>query len=1025
MHFRRRCSTLLVLGLAWAFSPGHAGAQSEEAPLFLPASALEAVLPQSSVYDILEDRQGFLWFATREGVARWDGRHVRSWRHDPFDEASVPGNVVRTLIQDRRGDIWVTAYDYLQVPVGVARIIAPGFTEVRRYGHAGVGIALTPSGDPLLIDSDSFWVRDPRTDRFVRWAPRARLAARSASSFSPPRSVLTEKGWLWIRDADGLERCRLRDPPECELLWESPGGPGGPLLRGSDGTVWVGAGSGLSRFHPEDPDPDSPDRIEIGTRITSLAEDAEGVVWALSEAGVHRVVGGEPRRPSVLPVEGERSTLAPIVLHVDRAQTVWVGTVWGVFMHQRARKAFHHLEHVPDDPNSLSSGLVASLAEASDGSIWMGTIGGGLNRWDRRTGLVERFGHRSGDPSSLADDVVWDLEIDGDGTLWVATGNGLSRLRAGSRTFRTFRPGSPTDALGLGSSPMVIHDLQMDDDERLWLACATKCGDGLAWFDPVSGSFRGLASEGPRRPGYTGLAPDGTIWVGTADGIDLVDPGTGRRTALPDGSGLDGALAFHFSPDGGAWVGANSGLYRFGPDHRLVSRYSAEDGLPSNAVYGVLEDERRRLWLSTNRGLAVIDPDEPWPDRVRAYDLSTGLVNVEFNRNAFLEARDGTFIFGGDKGLTWFHPGRIRDNPYAPPVVVTAFERAGAGEGSRESLGPAASVRVDAADHTFGFEFAALSYVNPHRNRYRTMLEGFDDGWRDLGTAGRVTYTNVPPGRYVFRVEGANEDDVWGEGEGKVVVVVEPWLWETAWFRTLALLLLAGSVAAVAVLLSRARYRAELSRVRAEGALQRERARLSRDMHDEVGASLTEIAILSDVAVAHTATPAPVVDRLKRIGRKSRDAIDSIAGIIWAIDPADDGRSVGAHLREYAGEVLDSAGLEADLDVRVSEGVEEVPAEVRRALRLVLKEALANVIRHAHATRVSVAFTLGPEGARLRIADDGCGLSPEGQPEPGSGHDGLRNMRHRAEAAGGVLEVRTGEDGGTVVRLSVPLGGQA
>ncbi|MCA9737226.1 MAG: hypothetical protein KC645_06350, partial [Gemmatimonadetes bacterium] len=487
--------------VAVLLAPAHAAPQ--EAPAIaagdLPASFvqavdLEALLPQSSVYDILEDRDGFLWFATREGVARWDGREVRTWRHDPLTPGSLPGNIVRSLRQDRSGDVWAVAYDYLQVPAGVARIRAPGFTVVERMGFAGATVALSARGEPVLVGADSLWRFDPRTSSFQPWMPRAAPAASGADDQTPSRTLLDRSGQLWLADEGGLERCRLEPPEGCVALPFGEGVlalAGGPLLQTRDGTVWLGTASGVARWAPDaHPAQDAPTLLTLGVAPASLAEDSAGVVWVLSNDGVDRVEAGRVRARSSLPVLGTRSELAPVVLHVDRAQNVWVGTVWGVFMHARAHKPFHHLEHVPDDPRSLGSGLVTALAEAPGGAVWVGTIGGGLNRWDRRTGVVRHFRAAPGDPGALPSDVIWDLAVDARGVLWVATSEGLGRFVPETGRFRVYRRVAPPPPPTLEGSPNSIPDLQPDRSGRVWTSCATPCADTLAWFDGDAETFR-------------------------------------------------------------------------------------------------------------------------------------------------------------------------------------------------------------------------------------------------------------------------------------------------------------------------------------------------------------------------------------------------------------------------------------------------------------------------------------------------------------------------------------------------------
>lgn len=1019
-----------------------------DGPVFEAATSLERVLPQSSVYDILEDAEGFLWFATREGVARWDGYDVRTWTHDPFLQGSLPGNIVRRLVQDGAGDVWASTQDYLEAPAGVARIRSPRYDVVERIGLPGASIVIENNGAPVFVTPDSVFRWDDAQGAPVAFAQRAQRGR------TLPNLYVTSDGELWVSDASHLERCSL-EIPVCDMIPVEGLRSGerlGPLLEDGRNRLRIGSSQGLLSVSQDrsSVSAGSASPLRSGEFAVDLVEDAEGAFWVLGDRGVARLREGEPSTYSPLPILGERSFLAPISLHVDRAQNVWVGTVWGVFVHFRHRKRFGHLEHNPDDRNSLGSGLVSALAESDDGTIWIGTIGGGVNRWDRRSNSIRRVPTTSLGALSAGSDVVWDLVAAGD-TIWAGTGSGLGVLRPGEDRFRFFYVDESVRLTSPRVTANTINDLALGPDGRLWISCPNPCSDTLRTFTPSAQGFGAVGVPGLGVPGYLGLGNGSRLFIGGWSGIHSLDVESGVAEAFaPRAGNLDGVLSLVESVDGGLWVGANSGLYRFDSHGTLLGRLTTDDGLPSNAVYGLVFDTQGLLWASTNRGLVRVDPAEsvgslatgrelpatPNAAQIRGdrppttsslsvlqvFDPSTGLRNLEFNRNAYLSGRDGTLYFGGDRGLTYFRPGEIRDNPYTPPVRITALLRAGSRGLDVESIGRDAVVEIPPSEETFGFQFAALSYVNPHRNRYQIMLAGHEDRWRDLGTARQVTYSSVPPGTYEFMVRGANEDGVWGPEPARITVAVVPWFWETGWFRAVAGAALLSLIVGMTLVVTRARYRLQITSVRAARELEQERGRISRDMHDEVGASLTEIAILSDRIGRDAGTDEgnQVLEHVGRIGDKARVALDSIRGIIWATDPGnEDGSRVSAFLREYAGEVVEAAGVDGHFDFPPPGVVPRTSPEVRRTLFLVLKESLTNVLRHGRASRVDVRFVVDGRHLVLSVADDGVGFEIE-ERSARAGHQGLGNMAHRAQESGGTFVVHSASGEGTQVQVRVP-----
>ena len=1008
---------LLLLSLATLAVVGRA---QPGAALFERAVVIEPRLPQSSVYEVLEDRQGFLWFATREGLGRWDGYTMRTWRRQAFDAGSLPGNVVRQLIEDATGDLWAVTEATDRRPTGVARLVGPAHDEVRRYEHAHVRLFVGPDGAAWLADSLALHRFDAAQDRFVRVRPRLRRTA-------PTGGLATRDGTLWVTSDDGLEayapdgRARRVDAPPG---WGHPTGSSDAfhaLAEAPDGTLWVG-GVHLGRLDRErraiERVPGPMPVVQgygTGLAVGTILPDATGL-WLATYDGVYRFSFADGtfarhslRLPGDIPTQNWVSAL-----HHDRTGTLWAGTVWGLHRAAPAPPPFRLLAHDPDDPNSLGSGIILSIHRDTQGTMWVGTLGGGLNRIGA-DGRVTRY--RSGPAGSPTHDWIWALASD-DRTLWIGTGLSLDAVDL-DRPSRVRRV-----ALDAGQdphNPEGAQGLWTDADQTLWFGFR-----GRLWRKTARGDTASTAA--PFASGIQAIRTvPGGAWVGTSDGLYRYDTARdafeGFRHDPDDPTSLsdDATIALHLDLRGRLWVGTQGGLSRYEGDGRF-DHLTAADGLPSNVVYGILEDDAGRLWISTNRGLARYD--ESATPRIRAFTVEDGVGNVEFNRGAAFRDADGTMYFGGDRGVTVFHPDALDAPAPVSPVVLTAVHRSTrAGTTTERYVGPE-GVSLAPDETTVEIEFAALDFLNGHQSRYAVWLDGWDDGWVEVGDRRRVSFTNLPPDRYAFRVRAANADGIWG-AETVVPLVVRPALHQTAWFQWLSALALLGLVAGVGWDVSRRRYRRELAALEAQRALEAERSRISRDMHDEVGASLSEIAVLSEVARRQLGEAAVTEERLTRIADSSRLMLERLGQIVWAVNPRNDRLpALAGYLREHAARYLDAHGLTARLAFPARLPDVPVSAEIRRTALLVLKEALHNAAKHAEANAIGVSFEVVAGRVLLTIRDDGRGFteaSGDGAAARFIGGNGLGNMASRARDAGGTLAVTSAPGTGCTVRLDIPL----
>lgn len=799
---------------------GPAAAQAEDGIQFANLS-VEDGLSQTSVQAIVQDRRGFMWLGTQEGLNRFDGRSFLQYFNDGGDR-SLTHNWIWTLHQDPRGRIWI--------------------------GTDGGGL-------------NRF---DPDTGRFHHFTHREDDPASIAGNVV--RSVLTDdQGYLWVgSDGGGISRI----DPQSDVVVRLPDLPAGQNLpnrrvrvlhQHRDGQIWVATdGGGIFRLEPESGSVEQlhladgiaairvrslatqGSRLWIGTYENGLIEldtrsgavrrfrhraadpaslsgnsvralfvADDGTLWVGTDGqGLNRFVADRGTFVRYQHDPMDPTSLADdhvVEIYQDRGGVIWVGTYRGTSRWNPHIGTFRTVARHGDAPEQLSDNYVTSLAESDDGAIWVGTYGGGLNRWGSDRAGFEHFTHDPQDPGSLSDDRVFALEADAD-ALWIGTrGGALNRLDLGTGKMRHFahdpeRPGS--------LSADGITSLLRDSRGTLWVGTFVAGLNRLV--DAASGRFshfrhdpgdpQSLCSD--RVLALTEGA-DGGIWVGTfGGGLCHLDPASGRFTryrhdpADPASLSSDRAWSVHEDAAGNLWVGTqDAGLNVWRAAARrsgrvAFERYGADHGLGGVAVYATESDAAGNVWFSTNRGLVRIDAVS---GELRRFDVNRGLQSNEFNHGAHGRTRRGELMFGGIAGFNIFRPETIRVNRHPPQIALTEVIRL-----NTPLPYPAWSdgdLTFSHRDALISFQFAALDFTAPERNVFRHRLVGFDSEWIEDGDVRRATYTNLGAGDYVLEVTAANSDGVWAEQPLQVPFRVRPAPWASTWaiagYAALALLALA------------------------------------------------------------------------------------------------------------------------------------------------------------------------------------------------------------------------------------------
>jgi PAS domain S-box-containing protein len=802
---RRALPTILqaiMMGIAALASIGSAGA--DLATRFTHYS-VEHGLSQAAVETIIQDRQGFIWLGTDEGLNRFDGHNFVTYANDKKDPTTLAHNWVWALHEDVGGAIWVGTdgggLDRLDPLTGrfehralatdpAARVVVRAIVEDSK-GALWIG-----------TDGDGVFRLDPSTGATQQFCNDPN-DAESLSNDHVKALHADDRGHLWIgTDGGGVSRLNLKSNAIERYVLDrrNPEAWIGARIRSIasdvDGALWIGTyEEGLMRLdtrtdeirryrhHPNDPRSLSHDSIRI------LFVDASGSLWIGTDGGgLNRYDPSSDSFEHVRQDPADFNSLSDdhvVSLFQDRGGVIWVGTYVGINTWNPRVGTFATVARRNGGPNELSNNFVTSFVKTADGTLWIGTSGGGLNRMDPRTGTIAALRHSPKDPASLGDDRVFSLAAEPPNGLWIGTrSGGLNHLDATNGRFRRFMH-HPGDQGSLSFDG--VTSLLRDRSNTLWIG--TYLG-GLNELDRSATTFRHFRHDDADP---SSLCSDrvvaiaeyraGSLVIGThGGGICVFDRVRNAFTtyqhnpADPTSLSSNNAWALHVDADDNLWVGTEDGglnLWRAearAHDEARFEHYDTTNGLPSPVVYGVLSDAMGDIWVSSNHGLARLHPQT---GEVQKYDVSNGLPNNEFNTGAQYRSDAGELYFGGISGFTYFRPESIRTNAHPPQIALTRVQIM-----SRD-VAPTNAIELGYRDQLMTFEYAALDFTAPQRNTYKHRLIGFDEAWVEDGTLHRATYTNLAPGDYAFQVMAANNDGVWSTQPLTLSLRARPPPWAT------------------------------------------------------------------------------------------------------------------------------------------------------------------------------------------------------------------------------------------------------
>jgi ligand-binding sensor domain-containing protein/signal transduction histidine kinase len=740
----------------------------------------------------------------------------------------------------------------------------------------------------------------------------------------------------------------------------------------------------------------------INTIVTSACEDSDGnlIVGTLREGVFWYDTDGKCQQISTN--QGLSSAFV-LSLCLDREGNLWVGTD-GEGLDRIKRKTF-------STPAEHHSWVVQSICGDESGGLWTAFNAHGVSYWI--TNSVRDFGvslHQS----------AWTVLVDHRQQVWVGT------MDEGLFQFQTnhFQPAPGAEILG-----QHIFALFEDRAGQLWAGTQNGLArwNGQDW--KIYTTHDGLSENIVRA-----IAEDaeGNLWIGTeSQGLNFfkAEKFISFQAA---GNGLPGndISCLYLDRDGVLWVGTSGhGLARFYKGK--WARYSTDNGLASNSIDYIIEDDAGCLWIGSNAGLMRIqkqslnDIAQGTRDLLscRTYVETDGLPTRECSAGsqpAACRTHDGRLWFPTTKGLVSVNPADLKPNRQ-PPLVMIESVRVGGREQKTNRFSSAwqSSVVVPPGHEQLEIHYTALNFPALKEVQFKYRLEGRETAWTEAGDTRVAYYNKVPPGNYRFHVIACNEDGVWNETGDALEVTVQPQFWQTWWFRTAVILCLVGTVVAVVRYLSTQKLRRQLQQ---QASLEKERSRIARDLHDQLGANLTQVALLGEMAEADKNSPAEIESYTQQISQTARETTRSLDEIVWAVNPSNDTlEGLVNYACKYAQEYLAVAGLRYRADVPAQLPANPIPPEVRHNIFLAFKEAVNNVVKHAQASEVRVRLQLQPGNFTLSIEDNGRGLGGR-DANAAPARNGLRNMRKRMKDIHGEFSISPGTGGGTMVCLTIPFG---
>ncbi len=786
-------------------------------------------ISHNNVYAICQDNNGFMWFGTQNGLNIYNGKDFFYYFHDILDSNSISSNNFGKIHVDRSGKIWFGTYG------GGLDMYNPQNNTIKHFKNEQGNSKSLCNNFILCIFEDKqgvlwfgtanggFCKFDPINECFINYSYQ--LNNQFSLSNNNVRAICEDnKGYLWIGTSDGLNRMN-KETGRFKKYFPDKSNSNSinskqiqSLCFVEPNKIWIGTrNNGINILNIETEqfisyknDPDNPKSIS-DNRVDNIFKDSYGTIWiGTYNGGLNKFdnktktfINYKHYSNNTFSISHNRIEF----IFEDKSNNLWIATRGGGInkLDLKPRK-FTNYYYEQNNPNSIPYPIITSIASENKDVLWIATDGGGLCRFDKNKNIFFNLKHEDENKNSLSNNRVRAVVVDKSGIIWIGTyRGGLDKLIWKNNTNYKYihYKYKANDTNSLNSNQVNV--VYIDNNEDLWIGTINGICKLVYSKDSSKISFKRYThnSKDPLSLSHhyvTSIFHDhlGQLWIGTFDGLNKFNPETEKfqhyKNIPGDSNSINSNHILTIFEDhaGFLWIGTeDNGINKFNQKTQSFTGYKDENIRSNNMITGILEDEKNNLWISKANGISKFNPVT---QKFKNYDVTDGLVGNGYNRNACLKTESGEMFFGSIAGLTSFFPSKIKDNPNIPPVVLVDFKILNKSiykhQNSFNVKCPynIKQIKLSHKDYVFSFEFAALDYTKFEKNLYEYKMEGFDDKWINIGNRRFVSYTNLPPGNYIFKVKASNNDKVWNEKGLSVNILVKPPFWKTKGFYALEIL---------------------------------------------------------------------------------------------------------------------------------------------------------------------------------------------------------------------------------------------
>ena len=980
---------------------------------------VEEGLSQSSVYSIFQDKHGFMWFATGDGLNRYDGKGFVPYKSKFNDNTSSrPSNrnINSVVFEDKNNILWFAS------DAGIS------FLDWR-YARFGVEIANFKSHIPPTVigmDGDLLWFMVPHSglytmgiiDKQYKVYPIVDRQQTGSDTVCAVMNGALTRQRVWVADRAGLlyfDKITHQD----QRVLENKSISSVRLL--TDGKLLLTTTNGVYFF----------DTTKKSTEFFAIKNDINDAPYqwncAVEDSKTGAIYIGAVNSGVICKLirEGNASKYEFIniqkshinCLYIDCSQNLWVGTEGnGVYkLDIKPPKFCSYLPNTLTQTNENEGFMVKSIFHDDSGKTWIGTYDKGLVVVDLQSlksgNISFPFSVRGQLVSSIFKDSTGNIVTTiGDKILWLDEATGKIKSRLSMPLLPTLSGGAPTI--------YCINEWKKDHfmvGTNLGLYTVKNEKGNFMVYPPSV--FRNFES---RNAWAYSLCKEknGVLYVGKRNGYLKIKIHSDTSFQVVD-EGFTDIVVRHFYKSPHApilWIATEKGLIAYNETTKHYKVFDETNGLANSSIYAILPQSDTELWVSTNHGLIKLSiaygKDTNLAAQFYNYTAKDGLQSNEFNTGAYYLSKDGTMYFGGIAGINWFNPFGIKGNSYkALPAITEIFVNEHFYSGDTSVY--VRNLRLPYDQNTISFSLRALEFTQPGQNQFAYKLDGLDNDWV-YTTNDKVRYSNLQYGNYTFLLKVSNNEGLWNKEALEIHIVILPPFWKTWWFNSLIFILFASIVMLAIKYYVQQKVKAKTRELEQQKVLYIERLRISKDVHDDLGSGLSKISLMAEIAHNRVDGNIPLGKDLKQISSVSKELVDNMRELIWVLNPENTNLSqLVSRLREYCADYLEQMPVTVNLDFPDHIDEMRISTEVQRNIFLTVKEAINNCIKHSVANEITIRLSLDNGNLKIYIADNGNGFDQHKL--KGSGN-GLRNMKARIELIGGQFDINS-SSAGTIINI--------